>query len=213
MRIGGEVALALPEAECSTVWLEMSDDEKLLYQMHCCADGHGFTLDDITRFQACAHLYDKHVVCGIKLDPRRRTDERIAKLTSDAAAATAGAASAAASSSDPPAAATASKGPSLDSPLQLAGFPAATAAFLRLHEKCIVQPPKITKQEQRKIDNCYGDAEAALGKSRFVPSVKWSSSAKLTKFATLIADLKALREVEPEMKVPPPHTHTHARSA
>jgi hypothetical protein len=30
-RIGGEVALALPDADCQTVWLEMSADEKLLY--------------------------------------------------------------------------------------------------------------------------------------------------------------------------------------
>ena len=28
MRIGGEVALALPDADCSTVWLDMSDDER-----------------------------------------------------------------------------------------------------------------------------------------------------------------------------------------
>ena len=27
MRIGGEVALALPDADCETVWLEMSADE------------------------------------------------------------------------------------------------------------------------------------------------------------------------------------------
>ena len=36
MRIGGEVALSLPEADCQTVWLTMSDDEKVLYQLHAC---------------------------------------------------------------------------------------------------------------------------------------------------------------------------------
>lgn len=38
-RIGGEVALALPDADCQTVWLEMSADEKMLYDLHACYDG------------------------------------------------------------------------------------------------------------------------------------------------------------------------------
>ena len=33
-RIGGEVALALPDASSETVWLQMSADEKLLYGLH-----------------------------------------------------------------------------------------------------------------------------------------------------------------------------------
>lgn len=40
MRIGGDVALALPDADCRTVWLEMTEDERLLYGMHECASGH-----------------------------------------------------------------------------------------------------------------------------------------------------------------------------
>jgi len=31
MRIGGDVALALPDADCRTVWLDMTPDERLLY--------------------------------------------------------------------------------------------------------------------------------------------------------------------------------------
>ena len=54
MRIGGEVALALPDADCSTCWLDMSADERLLYDVHACADGHGFTLQDITRLKVRA---------------------------------------------------------------------------------------------------------------------------------------------------------------
>ena len=38
-RIGGEVALALPDASSETVWLQMSADEKLLYALHACYDG------------------------------------------------------------------------------------------------------------------------------------------------------------------------------
>ena len=36
MRIGGEVALALPDADCRTKWLTMSEDERLLYGIHEC---------------------------------------------------------------------------------------------------------------------------------------------------------------------------------
>ena len=35
-RIGGEVALALPDSLCSTTWLDMTPDEKLLYDLHHC---------------------------------------------------------------------------------------------------------------------------------------------------------------------------------
>ena len=45
MRIGGDVALALPDADCRTVWLEMSEDERLLYGIHECASGHTMKLD------------------------------------------------------------------------------------------------------------------------------------------------------------------------
>ena len=38
-RIHGEEALSLPDAVCQTIWLDMSADEQLLYQLHACADG------------------------------------------------------------------------------------------------------------------------------------------------------------------------------
>ena len=38
-RISGEVALALPDSDVETVWLEMSRDERVLYDLHGCADG------------------------------------------------------------------------------------------------------------------------------------------------------------------------------
>ena len=38
-RIRGEVALALPDADCQTHWLDMSPHERALYGVHACADG------------------------------------------------------------------------------------------------------------------------------------------------------------------------------
>ena len=85
MRIGGDVALALPDADCKTVWLEMSEDERLLYGIHECASGHTMKLDQGPsshnvksrgnstdpdhnqrgmRYAAAAHVYDEHVVAG-----------------------------------------------------------------------------------------------------------------------------------------------------
>ena len=85
MRIGGDVALALPEADCRTVWLDMSEDERLLYGLHECASGHTMRIDEPTaqaggrprrptggsdqtkrglRYAAAAHVYDEDVVVG-----------------------------------------------------------------------------------------------------------------------------------------------------
>jgi len=64
MRIGGEVALALPDADCRTRWLVMSEDERLLYGVHECTAGHGLSMQDHSRFRAASHLYDPLVVCG-----------------------------------------------------------------------------------------------------------------------------------------------------
>ena len=44
-RINGEAALSLPDADVETVWLEMSRDEKALYQLHECADGRRDTIE------------------------------------------------------------------------------------------------------------------------------------------------------------------------
>ena len=70
MRIGGEVALALPDADCSTVWLTMSADERLMYNVHRCiqppiTSTYGDYLSQCTQqLNACSHLYSDEVVCG-----------------------------------------------------------------------------------------------------------------------------------------------------
>ena len=90
-RIGGEVALALPSAECQTVWLTMSQDEKALYRLHACADGeppwakegpsvrrNPVKLNELEkgltqRRKACCHMYDDKAVGNIEgnSDPYR----------------------------------------------------------------------------------------------------------------------------------------------
>ena len=69
-QIRGEVALALPEADCQTVYLDMSADEKLLYELSACSDGtstlHLSALNDRLRGrrEACAHLYSESTTVG-----------------------------------------------------------------------------------------------------------------------------------------------------
>ena len=67
MRIGGEVALALPDKESSTRWLDFTPDEKKMYELHRCAEalmseyqreGHALQLN------ACSHLYDPKIISG-----------------------------------------------------------------------------------------------------------------------------------------------------
>ena len=73
MRIGGEVALALPDTECVTVWLDMSDDERLMYNLHRCMQsdlgshdsGTGYLDSCKAQLDACSHLYSADVVCGL----------------------------------------------------------------------------------------------------------------------------------------------------
>ena len=67
MRIGGEVALALPDSDCQTTWVEMTEDERLLYGVSECDGGHALSLTGpaaTTRFRAASHLYAPHVICG-----------------------------------------------------------------------------------------------------------------------------------------------------
>jgi len=68
-RIGGEVALALPSTDCSTVWLETSSDERTLYTLLKTLDGappykgaqaSQLGLQGITeRRKAAANVYSK----------------------------------------------------------------------------------------------------------------------------------------------------------
>jgi len=121
MRIGGEVALALPDADCETVWLDMSADERLLYRVSGCADGQqGAPSSDqllrgITyRMRVCAHTYDEQVVRGdFAFAPNRDTLLSGRHYLSR-------------------------KGQvehTVDAPSPLASYAEATAAFLRLTEK------------------------------------------------------------------------------
>lgn len=71
VRINGEVALALPDADCSTVWLEMSKEERHMYNTHRCIQPsihyscYGNYLERcVAQLNACSHLYDEKVVCG-----------------------------------------------------------------------------------------------------------------------------------------------------
>ena len=74
-----QVALALPDADVETVWLEMSEHEKVLYQLHACADGipkwadenrmTELTIADLgnglsKRRNALAGMYSKDAVVG-----------------------------------------------------------------------------------------------------------------------------------------------------
>ena len=78
---GGEQALSLPESDCQTVWLTMTDDERTLYDLHACSDGvpkwadanrmTDLTLQDVRdglgkRRQALAHSYSDIAVSGAK---------------------------------------------------------------------------------------------------------------------------------------------------
>ena len=78
-RISGEAALSLPDADSDVVWLTMSDDERALYKLHCCADGvpkwadasrvTELKLADVAsglgrRRHALASVYDENAVTG-----------------------------------------------------------------------------------------------------------------------------------------------------
>ena len=64
-RIHGEVALQLPAADCETVWLTMSADERLVYDVHACFEGslrEGGAIESMIKMRrgACAHVYKVH---------------------------------------------------------------------------------------------------------------------------------------------------------
>ena len=65
MRIGGELALALPSTDVTTRWLDFSDDERVLYKVHVCASPPSASGEWWTSLlDACSHLYDQQAVCG-----------------------------------------------------------------------------------------------------------------------------------------------------
>ena len=210
MRIGGEVALALPDADLQTAWLTMSEDEKLLYELHHCAE-EGISQYATKKLEACSHLYDTDIVCGKSYAFHH---ERHATVTREMKAEGTDVGDMSAYHCDTDAQAREMRAklqeyrelvnkrmqerfgdeagePDLERPVQVGSIPAAAAAFLRSHERITVAPKPPGAKKRRMIE--LGAAEAA-------PIVSWQSKATLTKFKTLMADLSALREAEPDMR-------------
>jgi hypothetical protein len=170
------------QADCQTVWLKMSEDEQLLYGVHECVKGHGLSLDDEVRFRAAAHLYDEDIVTGASLAPKTWDSELGAY----------------------------SETHSLASPSGSGAFARATAAFLRVCEEVEVKVKKkagadeerapVSKRAAAKaaIEGPVADDDGADADAK--PRVEHLPRASCTKFAQLMADLKALRESEPDFR-------------
>jgi hypothetical protein len=203
MRIGGEVALALPDADHQTVWLTMSEDERLLYELHHCCEPE-VSMSSKLKLEACSHLYDLSVVLGKhgrfqvvmraavmrqmslegKDDPndytcmQRITQQQRSELQRELSDRTI-------QQFGRPSAWT------LEQPLRLGKLAEAAAAFLKTHVLLNIKPAKLPKREQAMID---------AGLQAAPPTEAWQSNATLTKFATLMKDLHELREEEPSMR-------------
>jgi len=173
MRIGGEVALALPEADCQTVLLDMSEDERLLYGMHECVGGHALRLHDArSRFKAAAHVYDPEVVCGqsfaVRDDFGHQNPLRPPKHT-------------------------------IEAPRDEGSCREATAAFLRRHGSVeVVSKLSETKGANAALFNDSVKYDKAKG-CYFETSTEYHARA-MTKHAALIDDLRQLQEHEPDFR-------------
>ena len=203
-RIGGTVALALPDADLQTVWLSMSADERLLYELHHCCEPN-FNLAAAKKLDACSHLYDLKIVLGadgsrcftdaMKAVVRRQMlDEGIDDPDGSSMRASEDGTYAEIRQKEEAFADRVRKTfpePSLDAPRAFGALPEAAAAFKRLHEEISVKFVKPTIKQQRLIDS--GDAEPP-------PTKTWRSLASLTKFRTLMEDLHALRADEPSAR-------------
>ena len=189
-RIGGEVALALPDADCQTKWLTMSDDERLLYGVHECSGGHTLKLDDTARFRAAAHLYAKDIVCGEQKWENDMARDNMAESKQITR-------------------------PTMEDPSKDGKFIQATAAYGRAHTT-------VEHIERKEYVSVHGTpvppgTANAYWHGRWV-TLKASESAdqfkaadqrtvteqkpgkSMTKFARLLADLKELREKEPDFR-------------
>ena len=60
------MALALPDADLQTAWLDMTADEKLLYDLHHCVEP-GVSLRSVKKLEACSHVYDLEVHAASRL--------------------------------------------------------------------------------------------------------------------------------------------------
>ena len=206
MRIGGAVALALPDADVQTLWLDvcptltltlpltptptpdpnpnpnpnqMSDDERRLYQLHGCADGGQYMLEeDHQRLKACSHLYAPGVVCG-----------KSSSFRSQQGPGAGGGPSKPLSHAEREAL-------SLKSPAPYGQHAEATATFLRLHTHSVEPAPKLGARERRiqaaraaRVADGGAD-EDAVGSPATVDV--YTPNANLTKFRALLTELTEL---------------------
>ena len=173
-RIGGEVALALPEADCQTVLLDMSEDERLLYGMHECVGGHALRLHDArSRFKAAAHVYDPEVVCGqafaVRDDFGYRDPLRPPKYT-------------------------------IEAPRDEGSCREATAAFLRLHDSAEVVSKLSDVKGATAAANGKDSVKYDQAKGGFFETSTEYHACAMTKYAALIDDLRQLRQTEPDFR-------------
>ena len=182
MRIGGAVALALPDADVQTLWLDMSDDERRLYRLHGCADGGQYMLqEDHQRLKACSHLYAPEVVCGSSSSFRWQ----------QRGAGSSGGPSKQLSQAEREAL-------SLQSPAPYGQHAEATATFLRLHTHSVEAAPKLGARERRmqrmRAASKTGAGGEADEDAEGLPATVdvYTPNANLTKFRALLAELTEL---------------------
>ena len=181
----------------------VSHSQALIYNLHGCKDrrlylfGDGLAGQLKNRRMACAHLYSQDAVHG-RDGYRDATEEETAEYLDQHGHARS----------------KVHEYYSLDSPKPGGNFAAATAAFLRLHERREEQE-KVQDWEKREkaAGNWYGrhgnsasraeleKAELKEGQTHKVVEHWVPKAHLLTKYKALIADLEALREEEPNMRV------------
>ena len=204
-RLGGQVALALPETAAQTLWLDMTADERLLFQLCACADGEPEWLSQVetathhvkagpirdgmqARLEALAHIYGtgkyaQDAFAGLKtwthyVNRCYSADDQASSNTLSRV-----------------------EEPSLDEPLepwkddQPLSFVAASAAFKRMHKETTVEE----QYKEHDYDLSSGSFRM-MTKTRNVKTYEIDLS-KVTKYKHLLAELLKLRQTEPDMRV------------
>lgn len=189
MRIGGDVALSLPEKDTQTVWLDMSDDERLLYQVHACDEGKPpwarqetyLSLKDLgigiqKRRRALSHLYDRDIAGGYTL-PEYFVTPPTYDATYDSHSRCM------------------RQYCTVEAPSSVGRFGDAAATFLRLHGKVTVVE-QVKDHAGRKTRDGSTGSWAVRSVTKSVVSLDMMTKAK-----RLVADLTALLQTEPNMRV------------
>ena len=187
MRIGGDVALSLPEKDIQTVWLDMSDDERLLYQVASCDEGKPpwtrkndyLSLKDLEmgiqkRRDTLSHLYDPDITGGYTL-PKVFADKPPYDQHYDQSFMRSYC--------------------TVEKPSPVGRFADAAAVFLQLHEKVKVVEP-VKDHRGKKVRDFDTGEWATRTKTKSVVRLDMMTKAK-----RLVADLKALLQTEPNMRV------------